>query len=91
MRTRSRPSMRVSEWAFSTPPHRLHRPHHADADADATRRPTLPLVQPLQALPAVSCVYLEHNPLGSEVDYRERIKAMLPTLTQIDAIALPRR
>ena len=47
-------------------------------------------VAPLQALPAVSCVYLEHNPIAGEFDYRQQLKAMLPTLTQIDANALPR-
>ena len=60
-------------------------------NATHQRHPALPLVAPLEALPAVSCVYLEHNPVASEVDYRERLKTMLPTLTQIDAIALPRR
>lgn len=37
------------------------------------------------ASPALTTVYLERNPLSSEFDYRKRLAATLPSLTQIDA------
>jgi protein phosphatase 1 regulatory subunit 7 len=40
----------------------------------------------LRHLPAVSCVYLEFNPLASEPAYRRKLKLLLPSLKQIDAV-----
>jgi protein phosphatase 1 regulatory subunit 7 len=33
-------------------------------------------------------IYLEHNPVSKDPEYRKRIKELLPTLTQIDANAI---
>lgn len=40
----------------------------------------------LRQLPKISCVYLEFNPLASETAYRRKLKLLLPTLKQIDAV-----
>ena len=46
----------------------------------------------LDALPELTCVYLEHNPaalaLGNGAAYRAALKAKLPRLTQIDATSV---
>jgi len=46
----------------------------------------------LDALPELTCVYLEHNPaalaLGNGAAYRAALKAKLPHLTQIDATSV---
>ncbi|GMI01012.1 hypothetical protein TrST_g5462 [Triparma strigata] len=38
----------------------------------------------------LDCVYLEHNPIAKDFDYRKKLKDLLPTLTQIDANAVGR-
>ena len=59
------------------------------------RKTSLPLTpSPLIALPFTptysrSCVYLEHNPLAKDFEYRMRLLKMFPTLTQIDAVPIP--
>lgn len=42
---------------------------------------------PLKALPALSCLYLEHSPLQKSLQqgYRSEVLAVLPNLTQLDA------
>lgn len=40
---------------------------------------------PLQALPSLTCLYLEHSPLWSNTFYKQRVMEMLPELVQIDA------
>lgn len=45
-------------------------------------------LRPLQALPALSCIYLEHCPLQKSLSkeaYKTEVLAMLPGLTQLDA------
>ena len=39
----------------------------------------------LRVLPKLKCVYLEHNPIASDVMYRKKVMLALPALTQIDA------
>jgi Leucine-rich repeat (LRR) protein len=48
-------------------------------------------VEPLKNLPALDCLYLEHNPIYKDFEYRKRLTQMLPTLTQIDATAVAPR
>ncbi|GMH79428.1 hypothetical protein TrLO_g3606 [Triparma laevis f. longispina] len=36
----------------------------------------------------LDCVYLEHNPIAKDHDYRKKLKNLLPSLTQIDANAV---
>jgi protein phosphatase 1 regulatory subunit 7 len=43
-----------------------------------------------RSAPALSTLYLEHNPVASKFDYRLRIARLLPSLQQLDAIAIPR-
>ena len=38
----------------------------------------------------LSCIYLEHNPLAKEYDYRQRVAALFPGITQIDATMVRR-
>ena len=38
----------------------------------------------------LSCIYLEHNPLAKEYDYRQRVAALFPGVTQIDATIVRR-
>jgi len=47
--------------------------------------PTFDALEPLTTLPSLSCVYLEHNPIYEEFEYRKRLAALLPRLAQIDA------
>eukprot|EP00518_Triparma_eleuthera_P022598 CAMPEP_0197565836 /NCGR_PEP_ID=MMETSP1320-20131121/32842_1 /TAXON_ID=91990 /ORGANISM="Bolidomonas sp., Strain RCC2347" /LENGTH=428 /DNA_ID=CAMNT_0043127857 /DNA_START=74 /DNA_END=1356 /DNA_ORIENTATION=+ len=36
----------------------------------------------------LECLYLEHNPVSSDFEYRKKLKEMLPSLKQIDANAI---
>ena len=42
-------------------------------------------LQPLSSLPSLTCLYLEHNPIASDYEYRMRITAMITSLEQLDA------
>lgn len=46
---------------------------------------------PLARLPALRVLYLEHNPLAADYEYRTRLARGVPQLLQIDATAVPRR
>jgi len=48
-------------------------------------------LEPLQALPKLECLYLEHSPLASDFEYRMKVTAMLPSLQQLDATTVSRR
>ena len=41
----------------------------------------------LGSLEHLDTVYLEHNPIASDYEYRQRVKAGIPSLHQIDATA----
>ncbi len=43
---------------------------------------------PLQALPNLSCIYLEHSPLWKNPNYKATVLNMLPTLTQLDSYSV---
>ena len=47
----------------------------------------LPFLLPSQLVPMtkILTVYLEHNPLSNDFEYRLKIQALLPSLTQLDA------
>ena len=51
----------------------------------STQLKTMEDLTPLVALPALSCVYLEHSPLAQMQGYHEKLHALIPTLIQIDA------
>mmetsp|Transcript_342 Transcript_342/g.483 ORF Transcript_342/g.483 Transcript_342/m.483 type:complete len:400 (+) Transcript_342:101-1300(+) len=42
-------------------------------------------ISPLSTLPALDTVYLEYNPVASDFEYRKKVKALIPSLNQIDA------
>lgn len=42
-------------------------------------------VDNLQKNKKLTCVYLEHNPIHKDVQYRKKLKLSLPTLQKIDA------
>ena len=42
-------------------------------------------VEYLKPLANIKTIYLEHNPIAKEYDYRIRLGKILPSLTQIDA------
>ena len=42
-------------------------------------------VEKLSSNSGLLTVYLEHNPIQKDPQYRRKIKLMLPSLTQIDA------
>ncbi|KAM3567513.1 hypothetical protein VYU27_010344, partial [Nannochloropsis oceanica] len=46
---------------------------------------------PLVSLPGLQCIYLEHNPIYKEFEYRMKIAALLPALKQLDATPIPGR
>ncbi len=48
-------------------------------------------VSPLTLIPNLTCLYLEHNPLSSDFEYRMRVTQMLPVLEQLDATEVFRR
>ncbi|KAG5176711.1 hypothetical protein JKP88DRAFT_202902 [Tribonema minus] len=41
-------------------------------------------------LPSLDCLYLEHNPIYRDFEYRKRIAQLLPKLTQLDATPVRR-
>ncbi len=41
----------------------------------------------LKQLPSLNVLYLEHNPLAADYEYRMRLGRELPSLVQIDATA----
>lgn len=47
-------------------------------------------VTPLQALPKLNCLYLEHSPISADFEYRLRISKLLPALEQLDAVSMTR-
>jgi protein phosphatase 1 regulatory subunit 7 len=40
---------------------------------------------PLTRLPALTCLYLEHNPIAKDYEYRKTVTRLVPTLQQLDA------
>mmetsp|Transcript_35196 Transcript_35196/g.80409 ORF Transcript_35196/g.80409 Transcript_35196/m.80409 type:complete len:451 (-) Transcript_35196:6302-7654(-) len=42
-------------------------------------------VQPLESLTNLDGIYLEHNPVASDFEYRMQLTKIIPSLTQIDA------
>lgn len=51
---------------------------------------TFDAVKPAAACPKLETLYLEHNPLASDYEYRMRLTAMIETLQQIDATPVRR-
>ncbi|CAM9288505.1 unnamed protein product, partial [Hapterophycus canaliculatus] len=51
---------------------------------------TFEAVDALKPLRSLTCLYLEHNPLYKDFEYRKRLALILPTLTQIDATGVAR-
>ena len=47
-------------------------------------------LQPLAALPKLSCVYLEHSHIAKDFEYRKTVSALVPSLTQLDATEVSR-
>jgi hypothetical protein len=47
-------------------------------------------VAELAALADLGVVYLEHNPIAREWEYRIKLKRLVPQLTQIDAVEIRR-
>lgn len=45
---------------------------------------------PLTRLPGLTCLYLEHNPLAKDFEYRKTLTRMLPALQQLDATVVNR-
>lgn len=43
-------------------------------------------VEHLQPLTKLQTLYLEHNPLASDYEYRIKLARIIPSLTQIDAL-----
>ena len=41
----------------------------------------------LSSLPALTVLYLEHNPIAADFEYRMRLAKSIPQLRQIDANA----
>ena len=52
---------------------------------------TFEALSPLTSLPGLTCLYLEHNPLSKDFEYRMRITQMLTSLQQLDATDVVRR
>lgn len=40
---------------------------------------------PLTKLSNLNCLYLEHNPIAKDFEYRKTVTKMIPSLTQLDA------
>lgn len=45
---------------------------------------------PLQQLPSLSCLYLEHSPIAKDFEYRMTLTKMIPSLQQLDATMVNR-
>mmetsp|Transcript_66192 Transcript_66192/g.130241 ORF Transcript_66192/g.130241 Transcript_66192/m.130241 type:complete len:365 (+) Transcript_66192:39-1133(+) len=45
---------------------------------------------PLTGLAKLTCLYLEHNPLAKDFEYRKTVTRMIPTLQQLDATMVNR-
>tara|TARA_A100001015_G_scaffold305267_1_gene397731 strand:- start:669 stop:2048 length:1380 start_codon:yes stop_codon:yes gene_type:complete len=52
---------------------------------NASNLATLDQLKPLQQLPGLNCLYLEHSPVARDFEYRKAVTAMLPPLEQLDA------
>jgi protein phosphatase 1 regulatory subunit 7 len=51
--------------------------------------PSFDQVEPLRVLGSnLESIYLEYNPLYQEFDYRKKLKDMIPSLEQIDAVRI---
>ena len=55
---------------------------------NASKLENLDQLKPLQQLPELSCLYLEHSPVARDFEYRKAVTAMLPPLEQLDATAV---
>jgi hypothetical protein len=47
-------------------------------------------LKPLTSLSNLTCLYLEHNPLAKDFEYRMTVTKMLPSLQQLDATMVNR-
>lgn len=45
---------------------------------------------PLTRLPGLTCLYLEHNPLAKDYEYRKTVTKLIPSLQQLDATMVNR-
>ena len=52
---------------------------------NASKLENLDQLKPLQQLPELNCLYLEHSPVARDFEYRKAVTAMLPPLEQLDA------
>ena len=48
-------------------------------------------LEPLKSLKNLKCLYLEHNPLARDLQYRNKVLDIVPHLTQLDAIVITNR
>jgi hypothetical protein len=47
-------------------------------------------LKPLTSLSNLTCLYLEHNPLAKDFEYRMTVTKILPSLQQLDATMVNR-
>jgi len=45
-------------------------------------------IESLSNLGNLDCVYLEYNPIGDDFEYRKKVKQIMPSLNQIDAVPI---
>ena len=43
-------------------------------------------LNPLQSLPELECLYLEHSPVAKVSDYKSTLRSLLPELEELDGI-----
>ena len=65
-------------------------PHLTELWINACKIATLDQLKPLQQLPALTCLYLEHSPLAKDFEYRKAVTSLLPPLEQLDATPVNR-
>ena len=70
--------------------HLAHLESLTDLWANGNRVDAFGEVEKLVPLTQLETIYLEHNPLAADFEYRKRVAATLPTLQQIDADACVR-
>jgi hypothetical protein len=73
-------------WAVAL----LNNPYSYDTNVQCQQVASFDALKPLTLLSNLTCLYLEHNPLAKDFEYRMTVTKMLPSLQQLDATMVNR-
>jgi hypothetical protein len=68
----------------------LNNPYSYDTNVRCPQVASFDALKPLTSLSNLTCLYLEHNPLAKDFEYRMTVTKMLPSLQQLDATMVNR-